>query len=322
MNFILKRKLKFYTKESLKFVGMITIAFGLIIGMIFIKYKPVYAVTLGNEEVGYIENKENFEKEVEKNVINYSAKNVDSVNIKDKPSYEFKLVSREEETNEKEIIIAMQKDMTIKYKYYEIALNDKVVEKVDNKEEAQNLVNQLKKDDKDLKFNIIEKITTNIEEIKTDKIEVAKTNISNKIKEQKEKESIIGEVKGIKLAVKPVEGIISSRYGVSSRIRRSTHTGLDIATSSGTPIKVVSDGTVISAQYTGSYGNLVKISHGNGVETWYAHTSKMYVSAGQKVKAGDVIAAVGSTGNSTGPHLHLEIRINGNHVNPQIYMYK
>ena len=322
MNFILKRKLKFYTKESLKFVGMITIAFGLIIGMIFIKYKPVYAVTLGNEEVGYIENKENFEKEVEKNVINYSAKNVDSVNIKDKPSYEFKLVSREEETNEKEIIIAMQKDMTIKYKYYEIALNDKVVEKVDNKEEAQNLVNQLKKDDKELKFNIIEKITTNIEEIKTDKIEVAKTNISNKIKEQKEKESIIGEVKGIKLAVKPVEGIISSRYGVSSRIRRSTHTGLDIATSSGTPIKVVSDGTVISAQYTGSYGNLVKISHGNGVETWYAHTSKMYVSAGQKVKAGDVIAAVGSTGNSTGPHLHLEIRINGNHVNPQIYMYK
>ena len=66
---------------------------------------------------------------------------------------------------------------------------------------------------------------------------------------------------------------------------------------------------------------MVKISHGNGVETWYAHTSKMYVTVGQSVKAGDVIAAVGSTGNSTGPHLHLEIRVNGEHVNPQNYLY-
>jgi len=57
------------------------------------------------------------------------------------------------------------------------------------------------------------------------------------------------------------------------------------------------------------------------VETWYGHTSKMYVKVGQKVQAGDVIAAVGSTGNSTGPHLHFEIRINGQHVNPQNYLY-
>ena len=58
------------------------------------------------------------------------------------------------------------------------------------------------------------------------------------------------------------------------------------------------------------------------METWYAHNSKMYVKAGQKVNAGDTIAAVGSTGNSTGPHLHLEIRVNGVHVNPQNYLYK
>ena len=63
------------------------------------------------------------------------------------------------------------------------------------------------------------------------------------------------------------------------------------------------------------------MDHGNGVETWYAHTSKMLVKAGNVVKAGDVIAKVGSTGNSTGPHLHLEIRINGEHVDPQDYLY-
>ena len=169
-----------------------------------------------------------------------------------------------------------------------------------------------------MNLTITEKTTQNAEEIKTDSFEVAKENISNKIEET---ESVIGEVQGIKLATLPVTGIISSRYGVSSSIRSSTHTGLDIAASSGTPISVVSDGTVISAAYTGAYGNLVKVDHGNGVETWYAHTSKMYVTAGQSVKAGDIIAAVGTTGNSTGPHLHFEIRINGNHVNPQNYIY-
>ena len=128
-------------------------------------------------------------------------------------------------------------------------------------------------------------------------------------------------VNGIKLAVLPVEGTITSRYGVSSRIRSSDHTGLDIGVAKGTPIKAVASGTVTAAQYTGAYGNLVKIDHGNGVETWYAHTNTMKVTVGQTVQAGDIIATVGTTGNSTGPHLHLEIRINGVHVDPQRYMY-
>ena len=318
MKFILRKKLKFYTKESIKWLIMVGIAFGFINGMLLIKYKPVYAVTIGNENVGYIENKEEFEKEIEESIINYSSKNVDSVEIKETPTYELKLVNKEEETNEKEIIIAMQKDMSITYKYYEIALDDEVIEAVDDKEEAENLINELKQEDEDINLSLTEKTTKNAEEIKTDEIEVAKANITSKIEEE---ENVVGVVEGIKLAVKPVEGIISSRYGVSSSIRSSTHTGLDIAASTGTPIQVVSDGTVISAAYTGAYGNLVKVDHGNGVETWYAHTSKMYVTAGQSVKAGDVIAAVGSTGNSTGPHLHFEIRINGNHVNPQNYIY-
>ena len=304
-------------------MGMIVIAFGFISGMLYTKYRPVYAVTIGNENVGYVENKEDFEKEIEKNIINYKAKNVDSVEIKETPTYELKFVDRQEATNEKEIIMAMQKDMTITYKYYEIALDKKVIQAVDNKDEAEKLIKELKSKHKGIKLTLTEKETKKAEEINTKSIEVAKKTFTEKIvADEKKAASVIGEVKGIKLAVKPVQGIITSRYGVSSRIRVSTHTGLDIATSAGTPIKVVSDGTIISAKYTGAYGNLVKVSHGNGVETWYAHTSKMYVKAGQKVKAGHVIAAVGSTGNSTGPHLHFEIRINGNHVNPQIYMYK
>ena len=110
-------------------------------------------------------------------------------------------------------------------------------------------------------------------------------------------------------------GHISQSYG------NRGHKGVDIGKGCGAPIKAVAAGTVTNAAYTGSYGNLVKIDHGNGVETWYGHTSKMYVKVGQNIQAGDIIAAVGSTGNSTGPHLHFEIRINGEHVNPQKYLY-
>ena len=139
----------------------------------------------------------------------------------------------------------------------------------------------------------------------------------NKSKE----EDAIATVNNIKLSVLPVTGRITSRFGERSSLRRSTHTGLDIACTTGTDIKVVSNGTVTFSGKKGSYGNLIIVDHGNGVETWYGHCSKLYAKVGDKVNAGDVISAVGSTGNSTGPHLHFEIRINGNCVNPQNYVY-
>ena len=129
-----------------------------------------------------------------------------------------------------------------------------------------------------------------------------------------------GNINGLALAV-PVNGSISSRFGSRGGSRSSVHTGLDISTSSGTGIRPVAAGTVTYAGYRGSYGNLLIIDHGNGVQSYYAHCSALYVSAGQTVGAGTVIGAVGSTGNSTGPHLHLEIRINGSPVNPQNYIY-
>ena len=246
------------------------------------------------------------------------------------PTYELKLVEKSEKTNENEIIVALQKNMKITYKYYEIASENEVVDSVDTLEEAEELVKELKEEysEKELNLSIIEKNTENAEEIKTDSLEIAKDNISSAINNKTitainkyEVNTREGIVNGIKLAVMPVSGTISSRYGVSSRIRVSTHTGLDIACSSGTPIKATADGTVTFAEYNGSYGNLIKVDHGNGVETWYAHCSKLIGTVGQTVKAGDVIALVGSTGNSTGAHLHLEVRINGTHVNPQNYIY-
>ena len=308
------------------------VAFGFIIAIILIKYKPIYQVSISGEQLGYGQNKEAFEESLKENAI-VEGKNVDNVVLKTNPEYELKLVDRTLDTNEEELVSEIKEDVVVTYKYYEIAVANQTVETVNTKEEAEELVEQLKENELDnVDLSIIEKYTEEAETIDTTSLEVAKSTIEEKVeqkaeevqkqKEEQERLDKMPSINGIKLAVQPVSGVITSRYGVSSRLRKSTHTGLDIAASTGTPIKVIADGTVTCASYQGSYGKLVKIDHGNGLETWYGHTSKMYVSVGQKVTAGDVIAAVGSTGNSTGPHLHLEIRINGEHVNPQNYLYQ
>ncbi len=320
MDFISKRKLKYYTKEIIKFFNITLIAFGFIIAIVLIKYKPMYEVKLSGEEVGYIEDKKAFSEIIANNVENYQSGNIEKVELSTTPEYELKLVEKTKESNESEIIIALQKDLEITYKYYEIASNGETIEKVDNLETAEQIVNDIKElSDEEQILTINEKTTTDVEEISTQSLEVAEKNIIEKL--DIDTTEPISNINGIKIATLPITGTISSRYGSISSIRSSAHTGLDIAASIGTPIKVVANGTVTFASYSGSYGNLIKVDHGNGVETWYAHTNKMYVTVGQEVKAGDVIATVGNTGNSTGPHLHLEIRINGIHVNPQKYLY-
>ncbi|HEY8416493.1 MAG TPA: peptidoglycan DD-metalloendopeptidase family protein [Limnochordales bacterium] len=116
----------------------------------------------------------------------------------------------------------------------------------------------------------------------------------------------------------PVQGgRISSRFG--PRWGRM-HQGLDIAVPTGTPVRAAAAGTVTYAGPMGSYGNLVILDHGNRVETRYAHNSRIVVRVGQKVKRGEIIAYSGNTGNSTGPHLHFEIRYRGTAVDPDKYL--
>ncbi len=101
---------------------------------------------------------------------------------------------------------------------------------------------------------------------------------------------------------------------------RAFHEGLDFTAAAGTKIRAAGDGIVISAAHTPAYGNLVKLNHGAGLETRYAHASKLLVKNGDRVVKGQVIALVGSTGRSTGPHLHYEIRLNGSPLDPRKYL--
>ncbi len=98
------------------------------------------------------------------------------------------------------------------------------------------------------------------------------------------------------------------------------HKGIDLRAPKGTAIYAVAEGTVTKARYDGGFGYMVEIDHGNGITTLYAHASQLCVSVGARVNAGDVIALVGSTGNSTGNHLHFEVKVGGNRINPAPYI--
>ena len=115
----------------------------------------------------------------------------------------------------------------------------------------------------------------------------------------------------------PVDGVVVSGFGMRwGRL----HEGIDIAASSGTPIRAAAAGTVIHAGWLGGYGNLVVVDHGNGLATAYAHASAILVGVGQQVTQGETVSLVGSTGNSSGPHLHFEVRVNGAAVDPLLYL--
>lgn len=115
----------------------------------------------------------------------------------------------------------------------------------------------------------------------------------------------------------PIKGVLTSTFG--EQRGGNNHKGIDLAANSGTPIEAALDGTVYFSGVASGYGNVVMIDHGDNTETVYAHCSTLKVSTGEKVTKGQIIAEVGSTGDSTGPHLHFEIRVNGTPVDPLQY---
>jgi len=121
----------------------------------------------------------------------------------------------------------------------------------------------------------------------------------------------------------PVNGHITSPYGEREHPRsgkQELHTGIDIAAYPGSPVMATADGVVSFSGWAGNNGNLVVIEHGAGFSTFYAHNRKVAVSVGQKVKRGEIISYVGSTGNSTGPHVHYEVWREGHSTNPEIFL--
>ena len=339
-------------------MNIVAIALFIIMAVILIKFKIVCDVTANGEKLGYITDKEKFEQSVS-DIINKKEDNKLYTTIENMPEYNLVFVSRDEEANDEEVLAKVEESSETTYKLYAVTIDGKEKTTVKNLDEAENLVAELKKEYKDKsskKIAIVDVITTDSnKDVST--IQVAKANITDELDKsvvkvasttkkvtsrgsssttkrttstkttsststsKTTKKTTSTSLNGVKLTVKPVSGIITSRFGSRESIRSSGHSGLDIATKKGTKIKAAAGGTVVFAGYSGAYGNVVKISHGSGIKTYYAHCSKLYVKTGDTVSAGDVIAAVGSTGRSTGNHLHFEVVKNGVSVNPQNYLY-
>ncbi|HDR46357.1 MAG TPA: M23 family metallopeptidase, partial [Geoalkalibacter subterraneus] len=122
---------------------------------------------------------------------------------------------------------------------------------------------------------------------------------------------------------RPTNGWITSGFGMRNSPftgARKMHEGIDIACRTGTPVIATADGIVSRAQSVEGYGKLVVVDHGYGYQTFYAHNSRIHVQVGDRVKRGQKIAAVGSTGSSTGPHVHYEVRLNQVPVNPYKFL--
>lgn len=120
--------------------------------------------------------------------------------------------------------------------------------------------------------------------------------------------------------VRPVKGEVTSKFGMRTHPitgQYKMHTGVDYAAPTGTPVQATRSGKVAEVGYDEGYGNYVVVDHGNGVKSRYAHLSEINVKEGQELQAGQKLGEVGSTGLSTGPHLHFEIMINGQHVDPE-----
>lgn len=317
MKFILNKQIKYYTKEGFKLVNLVAIALFIIIAIILMKYKLVCSVSISGEHIGYVQNKELIEEKLNNMLALEGTNNIAYINY-DIPEYSLTFISNNTEVDDDYVIAQIEENAKVTYKYYAVTLNGEQKSVVDSLEEAENLVADMKKKYEDIKFTIgiNELYTQDLNEYETVDIKVATKAVNKELKKIDD-----ASVNGVYLAQKPISGIITSRFGSRESIRSYPHNGLDIAAPYGTQIKAACDGKVTFSGDKGSYGNLIIVDCGNGVQIYYGHCSKLYAKVGDTVKAGDVIAAVGSTGNSTGNHLHFEIKVNGVSVNPQNYIY-
>jgi len=324
-----------FARKSMKLTILIAVSIFLIICAVALFFKPIYAVTINGEAVGYSKDKSKLQTRINEYIESGEGgenSNIAFVQVENLPEYKMCLLKRNIVTNDDEIFEKVKQSGVPYYKFYAILEGEEEKAYVSDFTQAEDIVKKLKEKDSNNidKISILEMYDTEIKEFSEVDATVASLYQKKIVKVTRPKST--GNVKvstkisqqkvpiGINF-IRPISGTITSRFAAASSLRVSKHTGLDIAAAKGTKIKAAAAGTVTFSGYKGSYGYLIVINHGNGIETYYGHCSKLYYTAGQQVNQGDVIAAVGSTGNSTGPHLHLEVRINGVAYNPQNYVY-
>jgi len=324
-------------KTMIKIIILVGISMFLILGGVTFCYNPIYSVSRNGEFLGYTSNKSELQKKINEYTTTGDGtnKNLAFVQIDEMPEYKLCLLKKDIKTNDDEIFQKVVSTGVTYYRYYAIAIKEDEKLYLSDIQTAEAVISGLKEKNSNNinSLMIIEKYEKEIKDFTSKDDAIAKLyekKVVKKVTVAKAKGTIkpvtgVSNAKvslgGLKL-INPTAGVVTSRFATKSSFRTSSHKGLDIGAPIGTKIVAAAAGTVTYSGYnSGGYGNLVIINHGNGIETYYAHCNTLSVSYGSHVSQGQKIATVGNTGRSTGPHLHLEVRVNGVVCNPQNYVY-
>lgn len=333
--------------STLRFVFFTILALVLIFSAVLVTvlntYKPTVKAYIGGKFVGYFSSEQQFD-EVYNDLVT-EKQNIDSnvkVYLESEPTFETSY-TRDSLISNQNVYTNLRAEMKTEYTVYEVAVDGDNKMKFDTKDDANKYADSLKTEVSKLNVEVKEEKVedkgeiTSIERadvilkdivdrnkpVETPKATIT-ANSSNTTKSNTNSSSNVQKAETIgATSVQPTGG------GVWPTVNRrincqymgySGHTGIDLGGAIGTAIYAYKSGTVTFAGWGSGYGLHVKIDHGNGMTTYYAHCSELFVSVGQQVTEGQMIAKIGMTGYTTGPHLHFEVRFNGVPTNPYPYI--
>ena len=319
--------------STLRFVLFTVLSVGLLFTAVYVTilntYKPVVKAYINGDFIGYFSDEQQFD-EIYNDLVT-EKKNIDEnvkVYLESEPTFEACYI-RDSLLKQQNVYTNLRAEIKTEYTVYDLLVNGEQEMTFTAEDQAEDYVEKLKAEVSDIDTNIRLQKVSELENItSTDRADTILADIVDRNKPveipaapvQTYQPSypttvytgpVIPAVSGRMVWPSSVYGGVNCEYG-----EYFGHSGIDLTAHYGTPVYAFMDGTVVFS----GLGYCVKIDHGNGLVTFYGHNSSLLVSAGQYVSAGQQIALSGSTGNSSGPHLHFETRVNGVSVNPRIYL--
>ena len=304
-----------------------------VVTTVFNLYQPAVKTFINGKFIGYFTSEQQFD-EVYNNLVTEKQKidpNV-KVYLESEPTFETSYV-RNKLLTEQNVYTNLRAEIKTEYTIYNVAVDGKSEMTFNTKDDADSYAEKLKKEVAKLNIEVTEEKKSELENITT--IERADAILKDIVDRNKPVETPNATVKTYTnnyTYTAPTIGataVAATGSGVWPTVNRrincafmgyAGHTGIDLGGAVGTAIYAYRSGTVTFAGWGSGYGKYLRIDHGNGMSTLYAHTSELLVSAGQYVTEGQMIAKIGMTGYTTGPHLHFEVRLNGVPVNPYPYI--
>lgn len=317
-------------------VFCLVLIFSAVLFTVLNMYKPAVRAYLNGEFVGYFSSEQQFDEVyndlvTEKQSIDPNVK----VYLENEPSFEQSYI-RESVLSEQNIYTNLRAKVKTEFTIYDVAVNDKVEMTFNTQDEANKYSENLKKEVSKLKVDVKSEKVEQLGEMTTlERADNILKDIVDRNKPVYTPKATVTTKKTATTTNATASANIANQASIQGGIWPTTshyvssyygwrwgtiHSGTDIAGKAGDAIYAYKSGLVTFSGWGGDYGYLLKVDHGNGLSTWYGHCSKLLVSAGAEISQGQTIALMGSTGNSTGNHLHFEVRINGVHVNSFPYI--